>query len=178
MVHQSARCIIEQVEGAVRDKSEWDGKSEREDRRRGREFLLIGSRMPCRQAEVHTSVPESGPAVKFSNLRFNIVTLIDSAFALASSPLTRPYDYRRVFVAKILCNLHVKKKRFIIPPFTDLGYTQCCCFSQPPTRPTNPHSASTFLLQSPNMALGLKWWKWYSVCDFCIASPVLDSNAA
>lgn len=48
----------------------------REERRRGkgRESLLIGSRVSCRQAEGHTSVPESGPAVKFSKLRFSFVT--------------------------------------------------------------------------------------------------------
>lgn len=52
--------------GKVKDRGEEMGK--------GRESLLISSRVSCRQAEGHTSVPESGSAVKFSKLRFSFVT--------------------------------------------------------------------------------------------------------
>lgn len=36
--------------------------------------LYLAAPCECRQAEDHTSMSESGPAVKFSNMRFSIVT--------------------------------------------------------------------------------------------------------
>lgn len=58
--------ITERGEHAVRDTG---GRDEGSGKGRGWESLLIDSRMPCRQAEGRTSVPDDQSAVKFGSLR-------------------------------------------------------------------------------------------------------------